>query len=121
MLLSVPRYDILETGSKVQAQARSPSRLEVVKRADAFRAKETVRCVHIDLFLGNEIDPQTGKKSAVVLMNQGRNKGLLSPPRQGVLGAPGKPQGLDRMAQEGPGEIGRRRFWQFRGAFSSGG
>ena len=31
-----------------------------MKRADAFRAKQTVRCVHSDLFLINEIDPQTG-------------------------------------------------------------
>ena len=51
----------------------------------------------------------------------GEDKGLLSPPRQGVLGAPGKPQGLDRMAQERPGEIGGWHFWQFRGAFSSDG
>ena len=58
---------------------------------------------------------------AWLVMNQGEDKGLLSPTIQGVLGAPGKPQGLDRMAQERPGEIGRRHFWQFRGAFSSDG
>ena len=64
---------------------------------------------------------QTGKGLPNCLSNQGQDKGLLSPPRQGVLGAPGKTQGLDRMAQERPGEIGRWRFWQFRGAFSSDG
>ena len=58
---------------------------------------------------------------AWLVMNQGEDKGLLSPTIQGVLGAPGKPQGLDRMAQERPGEIGRWHFWQFRGAFSSDG
>ena len=59
----------------------------------------------------------------MLVTSQGEDKGLLSPTIQGVLGAPGKPQGLDRMAQERPGEIeiGRRHFWQLRGAFSSDG
>jgi hypothetical protein len=57
----------------------------------------------------------------MLVTSQGEDKGLLSPTIQGVLGAPGKPQGLDRMAQERPGEIGRWHFWQFRGAFSSDG
>ena len=92
--------------------------MDVLQRADAFRAKQTVRCIHVDLFLINARNPQTG---LVASSSQGRDKGLLSPPRQVVLGAPVEPQGLDWMAQEGPGEIGRRRFWQFRGAFSSDG
>ena len=58
---------------------------------------------------------------AMLLNSQGEDKGRLSPTTQGAPGAPGKPQGLDRMAQKRPGEIGRRHFWQFRGAFSSGG
>jgi hypothetical protein len=64
---------------------------------------------------------QTGNVYLVAQAKEGEDKGLLSPPRQGVLGAPGEPQGLDRMAQERPGEIGRWHFWQFRGAFSSDG
>jgi hypothetical protein len=55
------------------------------------------------------------------LATRGRTRACYPLLIQGVLGAPGKPQGLDRMAQEGPGEIGRRHFWQFRGAVSSGG
>ena len=35
-------------------------RMAVLQRADAFRAKQTVRCIHSDLLLINEIDPQTG-------------------------------------------------------------
>ena len=60
--------------------------MAVLQRADAFRAKQTVRCIHSDLLLINEIDPQTGKKSAVVLMNQGRTRACYPLPDRGYSG-----------------------------------
>ena len=113
-LLDVPRYDGRETGSKLQAQARSPSRLEVVEWPHTVTRRRQGGAIHYRKDREMPTKSQTGKGLPNCLSNQGQDKGLLSPAIQGVLGAPGKTQGLDRMAQERPGEIGRWHFWQFR-------
>ena len=120
-LLGVPRYDVRDTGSKVKAQARYPRRLEVVEWPHAVTRRRQGGANHYRKDREMPTKSQTGSEYLVAQAKEGEDKGLLSPPRQGVLGAPGKPQGLDRMAQERPGEIGRWHFWQFRGAFPSDG
>ena len=105
-LLSVPICDEVETGSKVQAQARYPRRLEVVEWPHAVTRRRQGGANHYRKDREMPTKSQTGS----------RKPWLLAATRGGQGPAIPSPTGSTRGAGKtpGPGSDGTREAWRDR-------